>query len=271
MLLNHYGQGFLLVGGGVLLALGLVTLVRRCFSSAVLMQAHNATGNMLSMVGTLYAVLLGLVVVDAMVRFERAVDVVQAESTRLADVFLLAERFPEPQQERIKDLCRAYAVEVVEREWPLMAEGRSSLEARRIALLLARSIDDFAPRSETEKIVFPMMLELLREVWDHRRERITTAQHGIPAIQWVVLLIGSIVTILFAGLFSIDSNRLHILLTALGALVLGLNIYLAMLFGYPYSGALSVSNQPFKTDIGIFDGLFTPTPAQAGEAPTVGL
>ena len=98
---------------------------------------------MLSMVGTLYAVLLGLVVVDAMVRFERAIDGVQGESTRLADVFLLAERFPEPQQERIQDLCRAYAAEVVEREWPLMSMGRSSLAARRIALKLTRSIDDF--------------------------------------------------------------------------------------------------------------------------------
>ena len=271
MLLDHYVQGFLLVGGGVLLALGLVALVRRCFSSAVLRQAQDATGNMLSMVGTLYAVLLGLVVVDAMVRFERAIDGVQGESTRLADVFLLAERFPEPQQERIQDLCRAYAAEVVEREWPLMSKGRSSLEARRIALKLTRSIDDFQPQSETEKIVFPMMLEQLREVWDHRRERITTAQYGIPTIQWVALLIGSTITILFAGLFSIENNRLHILLTAMGALALGLNIYLAMLFGYPYSGALSVSSQPFKTDIGIFDGLYTDGQAHAGEAPAVGL
>jgi len=271
MLIYDYGQGFLMVGGGVLLALALGALVRRSFSAAALKQAQDATGNMLSMVGTLYAVLLGLVVVDAMVRFERAIDGVQGESTRLADVFLLAERLPEPQQTRIRTLCRAYATEVVEREWPLLARGRSSLEARRIALKLARSLDDFQPESETEKIVFPMMLDQLREVWDHRRERITTAQYGIPTIQWVALLIGSTITILFAGLFSIEDARLRILLTAMGALVLGLNIYLAMLFGYPYSGALSVSSQPFKTDIGIFEGLFSEHPAHSGEESAVGL
>ncbi|MFM8708780.1 MAG: hypothetical protein ACKOHK_12070 [Planctomycetia bacterium] len=111
-------NGIAIVVGGIVTALAVVAIARRLFSPEALRQGHDATGNLLAIVGTLYAVLLGLVVVDAMARFERAMEVVQLESNCLADVFILAERLPEPQHSRIKDLCRTYAEQVVELEWP---------------------------------------------------------------------------------------------------------------------------------------------------------
>jgi len=33
-----------------------------------------------------------------------------------------------------------------------------------------------------------------------------------------------------------------------------LNLYLVSLFGYPFSGELTVSRRPFETDIAIFEG-----------------
>jgi hypothetical protein len=49
--------------------------------------------------------------------------------------------------------------------------------------------------------------------------------------------------------------------TTLTALVIGLNLYLVSLFGYPFSGELTVSSRPFATDIAIFEGRFDDTPA----------
>jgi hypothetical protein len=92
------------------------------------------------------------------------------------------------------------------------------------------------------------------------------AQYGIPIIEWAALLIGAAVTILFAGLFSVGNTRLQTLLTALVALVIGLNLYLVSLFGYPFAGELSVSARPFEIDIGIFEGQFEAGPVHAGEA-----
>jgi hypothetical protein len=258
--------GVLLVGSGIGIAVLIVTLVQRLFPEAVLRQAHDATGNLLAIVGTLYAVLLGLIVVDAMVRFERAMEIVQQESNSLADIFLLAERLPEPQRTRVQDHCRGYADQVVNVEWRLMQQARMSVEARRTAMQLVRSLDDFEPVTETHKTVFPLLLEQARDLWDRRRDRATMAQYGIPIIEWAALLIGAAVTILFAGLFSVGTTRLQTLLTALVALVIGLNLYLVSLFGYPFAGELSVSARPFEIDIGIFEGQFEAGPVHAGEA-----
>lgn len=255
-----------LVGGGIVAALLLVAVVRRLFPADVLRRGHEATGNVLAIVGTLYAVLLGLVVVDAMVRFEHAADIVQEESNCLADVFLLAARFPEPYQARIRGACRTYTRAVVDREWPLMAEGRMSLDARLAALELSRALDDFEPTTEAQKIVLPIVVEQLREMWDCRRERAGTVTNGIPAVEWVALIIGGAVTVLFAGLFAVENGRLQALTTSLLALVIGLNLYLVSLFGYPFAGALSVSNRPFSVDLGIFEGRFDATPAHEDES-----
>ena len=269
MIYSGSWQGFLIVGGGVLTALMLVELVKRLFTAEQLRDGHDVTGNLLAIVGTLYAVLLGLIVVDAMSRFERAMDNVQEESNCLADIYMLADRLPEPQRGRIHDTCRRYARVVVEQEWDLMALAKPSPDARRVAYTLTRSLDDFEPVSESHKSVYPMILEQVRELWDARRERINTAEYGIPVVEWVSLLLGAAVIIVFAGLFNAESERLRWFVTSMTALVIGLNLYLVALFGYPFAGELSVSDRPFAVDLAIFENRFEELPERnAGRRPS---
>jgi len=258
-------NGIAIVGGSIVIAVAVVALARRLFSPEALRQGHDATGNVLAIVGTLYAVLLGLVVVDAMARFEQAMQVVQLESNCLADIYLLAERLPEPQHARVQSLCRDYAEQVVKLEWPAMEKARMSVAARRTALALAQSLNDFEPETEAHKTVYPFLLEKISELWDRRRDRGGSALYGIPVVEWVALILGAVVTIFFAGLFSVGDSRLQMVITTLAALVIGLNLYLVCLFGYPFAGELSVSCRPFDIDIDVFRGVYDARPTHAIE------
>jgi hypothetical protein len=124
--------GILIVGTCVLAALLLAELARWDFGTEAIREGHTASGNLLAVVGTLYAVLLGLVVVDAMARFQQAMDSVQAESNCIADIYLI------------------------------------------------RSLDDFEPETEAPKIVYPVILEQLRQLWDFRRDWARIAASAIP-------------------------------------------------------------------------------------------
>ena len=259
---HGFTTGVGIIVGGIVAALVLVAVVRSLFEKDLLQQSHDITGNLLSVVGTLYAVLLGLIVVDSLVHFEHAVDVVQKESNALADIFLLAGRLPAAPRTRVQDTCRAYAQAVVEDEWPQMAQARVSPEARRLAFELVKSLDGFEPTTEAEKAVFPLLLEQMRELWDYRRERAGTAQFGVPAVEWFVLIVGGAVTVLFAGLFRTRSVALQRFVTTLAALLIGLNLYLVSLFGYPFAGELTVSSRPFQVDIAIFEGRYADVPMQ---------
>ena len=119
-----------------------------------------------------------------------------------------------------------------------------------------RSLDGFEPSTESEKALYPMIVAEMQQAWDQRRERISTAHYGIPAVEWVALLLGALVTVTLGGLFPVEHVRFHALLTAMAALVMVLNLYLVSLFGYPFSGDLRVSDLPFRVDIGLFDGLY---------------
>ena len=268
--MNYSGcwNGIAIIASGIVASLVVVMLARRLFSAEALRQGHDATGNLLAVVGTLYAVLLGLVVVDAMARFEQAMQVVQLESNCLADVYLMAARLPQPQQARVQNLCRVYAEQVVKLEWPAMERAEMSTEARRTALALAQSLNDFEPQTEAHKTVYPFMLEKISELWDKRRDRACTASYGIPAVEWASLILGAGVTVFFAGLFSVGNARLQMVVTTLTALVIGLNLYLVCLFGYPFTGELSVSSQPFAIDVDVFRGVYdaSPVPGDARDA-----
>ena len=81
----------------------------------------------------------------------------------------------------------------------------------------------------------------------------------MPVVQWVVLIVGCVVTVFFIGLFFVENTWLQLLVAALTALVIALNIYLIVLFVYPFSGELSVSEKPFRVDLEIFDGFHDAT------------
>lgn len=263
---HGFSTGLLIIVGGIVAANLLVALTRRLFSRETLRQGQELTGNHLSVVGTLYAVLLGLIVVDALVRFQRAIDVVQDESNALADIFLLADRLPETDRLRVQECCKTYARLVVDDEWPLMATGHVSMAARKSAFSLARSLQDFEPVTEAQKVVYPLLLDQIRALWDCRRERVGTAEYGIPAVEWFVLILGAAVTVLCAGLFRSQSVSLQRFLTTLAALLIGLNLYLVALFGYPFAGELTVSSRPFVVDIMMFEGRFDDVPMHSRES-----
>lgn len=253
--MNYSGcwTGLAIVGGGILVSLVIVRMARAAFPEHELRDGHHFSGAILAIVGTLYAVLLGLVVVDAMTRFEDALDDAQMESNCLADIFLLGDRLPEPYRQRIRDNCRTYARQVVDIEWPMMARGHMSPEVRQTALAIAMSLHGFEPASEAEKAVYPAILEQIRQFWDRRRERASNCEVGIPAVEWVALVMGAVVTMFLSGLFHVGSERLKLVITSLAALVIGLNLYLVNLFGYPFAGDLTVSCHPFEIDVAIFD------------------
>ncbi len=266
MVYTGFWNGLAIVCSGIVIAIAVVALARRLFPAADLRDGHESTGTLLAIVGTLYAVLLGLIVVDAMARFEKASESARLESNSLADIFLLSEQLPEPFRGRVRDTCRTYARQVVELEWPAMERAQMSVEARVTAVSLARSLDGFEPATEAQKAVYPAILEQMRELWDHRRDRAASAENGIPTIEWVVLIAGGIVTVFLGGLFHVDSRGLQYLVTAMTGLVIGLNLYLVCLFGYPFAGELSVSSRPFKVDIAIFEGAYDPAPTHDGES-----
>lgn len=229
---------------------------RKVFDLQKLRESHEVGGYLLSVVGTLYAVLLGLIVVDAMAKFQNARTVTEEEANNLADVFVLAASLPKELCEHVRQDCIDYTNRVIKNEWPMMDKGKVDAEARKIIVHMNVELSTFEPQTENQKAIYPLLLSAASDVWHTRRERTNFAIHGPPIVEWVSLVIGSIITVFFTYFFNSQHLKLQVVMTSMVALLISLNLFLFLLFSYPFSGDVCVGPDPFEVDLMIFQHRF---------------
>lgn len=250
---ESYLSGSLLIG--LFVICGQIGFILSCrfVKQDSLKQFHDVAGNMFGVCGTLYAVLLGLLVVDAMQTFQSARHTAEKEADALATIFILAERLPEEKMLKVQTLCKAYATRVIDVEWPLMNQGLMDPKSRNLSLQLLREINDFEPKTESLKTIYPQLVQEALDVREHRRDRNSMVTHSIAAVEWVVLGVGAIVTVVFTYFFRLQSLRAQQAMIGMISLIIALNIYLMILFGYPYSGDLHVNPDRFRMNLKLFE------------------
>lgn len=251
---NSYLSCILLIVGSALAAVAGLLIMRRVINIEKLRPTHEVGGYLLSIVGTLYSVVLGMVVVSAMQHYDSASEIVQRESDNLADVYVLAKRLPPPRREKVQALCKEYANQVLDSEWKKMKCSTYCPLARQEAVGLMDTLMSFEPTTENEKALYPLMVQEASQFWQNRQARIRIASQGLPAAQWVALIAGAFILIAFTYLFGLENVRLQIVMTVLVSVLIALNMVLLLLFAYPFSGDLALTPAPFSSIQEIFMG-----------------
>lgn len=250
--MNAYVVGFLVMLVTSAVAVGGMLIVRRIVGVEKLKSFNEVAGNSFQVVGTFYAVLLGLIVVDAMTDMSDLRNTIEQEANAVADVYILSRGLPEPQQAKVRELTSGYVETVIEDEWPAMKQGKVSTKAIVQVNELWNTIIDFKPTADDQKDIRQMCLDRVSELGDSRRSRLITSSHGVSTELWTVLIIGGILTLGFSYFLGLSSLIGQALMTVVIASTLALNVYLVFLFGYPLSGAYCVEPEGFIVDRIIF-------------------
>ncbi len=255
------GLIFVLVSTG--LAVAGMLLVRRRFGVANLVRNHEVAGNLLSIIGTLYAVLLGFVIVDAMNRQQELRVIVEEEANGVANVFLLANGLESKARTPIQKHCHNYVQAVIDEEWDSMNKGTISASTMRCSWALWKELTELKPSTTWEATIHDKLLDQMTQMADKRRIRIVSAAHGVAPAMWTILITGGVFTVVFTYFFAVENLRVQLLMTTLVSLTLALNVLLVFLYGYPFAGALAVRPDAFKLDLVIFKSY------ESGKLPTV--
>ena len=248
--LDYYRIGVPAIIIATILILYAQILVKKYVGKETIKKCHEVGGYYLAMVGTFYAVLLGLIVIDAMTRFQQAEKIVSVEASSLIKIYIDAERFPE-QKDKLEKLIEEYIQETTEVEFPLMEKGEISTKARDLAFSMLQIVKVIEPVTENQKAMYPNLLSLLSDFLDSRRERTRSANFGEPAVEWIILIIGATITIIYTFFFTMESDAIHLIMRGMATLMILMSLYLILLFGTPFSGDLKVSPEPFRTIIKI--------------------
>jgi len=256
MLLEAWIFGFTVVGGAVLFASLGVLLARNTFKAGKLKNNHEVAGYLLSIVGTLYSVLLGLIVVDTQSKYQEAKSMTQQEADSCLDLYHLSYTTPPAVRTKLHNSLKEYMRMVDEDEWnSATTDGGFDDSAKNAFREIWWTIVDFEPETGREENAYQNILEEMQDLSDGRRYRLQKAKAGLPGIMWGVLIAGGVLTVLFTYLFEVEDAKAQIFMTALVALALSLNVLLVALFSNPYKGYMRISAYPFKYDRKVMDEL----------------
>lgn len=245
--------GLALVFTSVVLSVTGLILVRRKVDLKTLIKCHEVGGFLFAAIGTLYAVLLGLLVVDSLSRYQDAAHKVEEEANSVANIYLIADALSNPKKTEIQTNCGNYCAQVVDDEWPAMSMGKYSSAARKAALKLVQSVYTIKPADEAESQLAQTAMGQACEFWNNRRYRNVTCTHSIPPIEWAVLIIGAFVTIIFTYFFALENLTIQIVMTALVALMTSLNMFLFHEFAEPHRGGFAIRSDSFTGNQHIFN------------------
>ncbi len=239
--------GVLVVVACVLVAVGLLTLVNRLVPIELREEHNDVAGFVYAVVGVVYAVLLAFVVIAVWEDYEAARDTTVREADELAEIFFIAHQLPGPERSRLQELSRSYARVVVEEEWALMAEGRASPRAWDTLDEIRGTVQGLEPLDGAGQVLYDEELDRVNALADARRERLLDAEVGLPAILWVVLVVGGLITVGFTYLFGLRSNVAHTLMVAALTAVLAMVLFTIGALEYPFSGTVRL--EPFAFEL----------------------
>jgi hypothetical protein len=233
----------------VLAAVAGLIPVQRLVPPALRQEHNDVAGFIYSVLGVAYAVLLAFVVIVVWEEYEQARHTVETEANELAGVYFLADRFPEPDRERVQELART----VVEEEWPLMERRETSERAGMLLQELRLSLENVDASTSAGQVLYDQGLTRIHEVSDARRLRLLEVSQGLPGILWVVLFGGGVVTVCFTYLFGLKNNWAHALMVAALTLVICGILFTIGTLDYPFAGQAEIQPTAFEEVLRSFE------------------
>jgi len=238
----------LVVGISTVLSVVGMLLVRRYVDLSRLKSHHEVAGYLLSVIGTLYAVLLAFVVVEAQSNIQEARETAELEANSIADIFQYSRWFPDQTRQTVRGLCMTYVTTVIDEEWNKMETFQYSPKAADALHDIWRAVKEFEPVTEGQKAAYSSILSELGTAGDNRRIRLLANENGVSPLLWTVIVTGGILTITFTYFFGLENVKAQVVMTALVAITLSLNIFLVAAYSYPFAGTFKIEPDAFNYD-----------------------
>jgi Protein of unknown function (DUF4239) len=206
---------------------------------------EDLIGWQLNILGSTYAVILGFMFYNVWTTFAGCELNADLEANALRNVYRIAQGLPDAQRLQLQAETRAYAVAVIDDDWPRMANGDLPEKSHWIDQDMWATLMATAAATPAQAVTMDHALTELSALSQLRRERLTQSITRLPAIFWSVLVVGGVLSIISVALFGSRYLWLH----AFQVLSLTLLITLAMLaiadLSFPFRGWVHVSSFAF--------------------------
>jgi len=229
------------------LAAGAHVLVQRRFSYESLRTHNDIAGFNFSVVGVIYAVVLGFIVVVAWQKYDDAIANTDNEIAAVSDLYRVVLPFPIPLRTEIRREMHQYIDEMIGSDWPAMAQGHYSNASLDILENVAANVDRYNPVTNAEHDSHQAAMQQVARLFDARRLRLEENLPSIPSVLWFALVSGAIATLSFAFLFGAQNQGAQRIMTGILAGVIAILFIVIWEFDTPFSGSVAIGLDGWTT------------------------
>jgi hypothetical protein len=238
-----WGVGLLLAAAAALGAIVLGLAVRLLLSLELRRQHNDVAAAIFSVIGVTFAVLLAFVAMVVWQHYNAAKATSYAEAGSVRDVYYASIGFSEPDKSLLRDGILGYVESVVR---PAQARGLSVASSSASLNKLNAIAADLKPAGAANDVRQAMLSLSLMRLSEAREQRLTAADSTVPAVVWIVTLMGGALTVAFASLLGVPSLGMHLAMSAAMAISGALVLIMIIALNNPFRGDFRVSAEPFE-------------------------
>lgn len=209
-------------------------------------RVHNdIVGWQVSVLGTVYAVMVGFMLYAVWTNFQTAEVNADGEANALVNLCRVADGLPATQRARIHTLASDYIENVLGHEWPEMVRGRAGWGDSAIILEFGKVLTSTPVQTYTEQISLDHAMTQLSDLTQHRRVRQLESESKLPNVLWAVLVSGGIITLVTCCLLGSENVRLHFMMIFAMSLLISLILVAIADIDRPFQGTVHVSKAAY--------------------------
>jgi hypothetical protein len=201
---------------------------------------------MLPPLGIMFGLLVGFTAAQVWADFEKAKLAVSTEASALRSYVLFASKFPD-QQAQLRDLVSKHIDEVVNKEWPAMAEQKlryADLPMKLIDILNATLA--LTATDDGQRLAQREMATALENAFDARRQRILLSHSTVSRVKWFGLLVPGLCALIAIAMVHSDNRLTCAIALALFATGIAFSILLIGCYSTPFTGEVSINPEILK-------------------------
>jgi hypothetical protein len=219
--------------------------------------------------GGVYAVMLAFVAANTFETMDKSATIASEEANSLSSLIFDSAGMGPQTSVQIREEVEHYIDLVTKKEWPAQRAYHMEpanfeegwVTVRRLSVELA----DFEPKTEGQATVKLEMEHAINDLFTSRRMRLLAATQHIPGAIWTMLLVGLGMVAAYIYLFGPHSFKIHVAVTVLTMLSVGIVFTLVVAEDYPFRGIVSVDSEAYSGVREVAEHIFNSTKDAPGE------
>jgi hypothetical protein len=208
---------------------------------------NTGIANTSALISIIYGVLAGLMALYLINNINYTTDAAQREASALANLYRDSRWLNDPTRAMIQAGIKKYIDIAIQVEWPLMKMGKDvGSEGEDIIDRIASQLDHYPLVNNHDVVIDQDMLALIRNLFDARQQRIQMSTVELSPETWIVILIGSILTVAINFLLGMNFY-LHMITVISVAIMTSGMVFLLITLDRPYQGEFIVEPDALRS------------------------